>query len=31
MHHGEELLWSSRSMLEQIPPREILFLEEIPG
>jgi hypothetical protein len=28
---GEELLRSSRSMLEQIPPREILVLEEIPG
>jgi hypothetical protein len=27
----EELLWSSRSTLEQIPPREILLLEEIPG
>jgi hypothetical protein len=27
----EELLWSSRSMLKQIPPREILLLEEIPG
>jgi hypothetical protein len=28
---GEELLWSSRSTLEQIPPQEILLLEEIPG
>jgi hypothetical protein len=28
---GEELLRSSRSTLEQIPPREILLLEEIPG
>jgi hypothetical protein len=27
----EELLQSSRSTLEQIPPREILLLEEIPG
>jgi hypothetical protein len=30
MHHREELLQSSRSTLEQIPPREILLLEEIP-
>jgi hypothetical protein len=28
---GEELLRSSRSTLEQIPPQEILLLEEIPG
>jgi hypothetical protein len=28
---GEELLWCSRSTLEQIPSREILLLEEIPG
>jgi hypothetical protein len=28
---GEELLRSFRSTLEQIPPREILLLEEIPG
>jgi hypothetical protein len=27
----EELLRSSRSTLEQIPPQEILLLEEIPG
>jgi hypothetical protein len=25
MHHGEELLWGSRSTLEQIPPQEILL------
>jgi hypothetical protein len=31
MHHGEELLRSSRSTLEQIPPWEILLLEEILG
>jgi hypothetical protein len=31
MHPGEELLRSSRSTLEQIPPREILLLKEIPG
>jgi hypothetical protein len=31
MHHGEELLRSSRSTLEQIPLWEILLLEEIPG
>jgi hypothetical protein len=31
IHPGEELLRSSRSTLEQIPPREILLLEEIPG
>jgi hypothetical protein len=31
IHPGEELLQSSRSTLEQIPPREILLLEEIPG
>jgi hypothetical protein len=28
---GDELLQSSRSTLEQIPPREILLLKEIPG
>jgi hypothetical protein len=31
MHHREELLRSSRCILEQIPPLEILLLEEIPG
>jgi hypothetical protein len=31
IHLGEELLQSSRSTLEQIPPREILLREEIPG
>jgi hypothetical protein len=31
MHHGEELLRSFRSTLKQIPPWEILLLEEITG
>jgi hypothetical protein len=31
IHPGEELLRSSRSTLGQIPPREILLLEEISG
>jgi hypothetical protein len=31
MRHREELLRGSRSMVELIPPREILLLEEIPG
>jgi hypothetical protein len=31
IHPREELLLSSRSTLEQIPLREILLMEEIPG
>jgi hypothetical protein len=31
IHHREELLRSSRNKLAQIPPREILLLEEIQG